>query len=170
MIAPLVNERATSFFQASRGLRQGFSLSLLMYAIQASVLILKLKQARIDHELIGIRIVRGTKDINQAEFVDNTILLGGTTQVIARRFKTELDVVYQASGSKLNLRKIKSYSWNINPREMYGISCILGIEGETIWDSFRYLGVPIFNGKSKASNQNLLIEKIKKKIHSWGTI
>ena len=36
-IAPLVNGRATPFFQASRGLRQGCSLSPLLYAIQASV-------------------------------------------------------------------------------------------------------------------------------------
>ena len=37
-IAPLVNGRLANFFQASRGLRQGFPLSPLLYVIQASVL------------------------------------------------------------------------------------------------------------------------------------
>ena len=47
-IAPLVNGRAAPFFQASRGLRQGCSLSPLLYAIQASVLIFQLEYARQD--------------------------------------------------------------------------------------------------------------------------
>ena len=37
-IAPLVNGQSTNYFQASRGLRQGCPLYLLLYAIQASVL------------------------------------------------------------------------------------------------------------------------------------
>jgi hypothetical protein len=36
-IAPLLNGRATKFFKATRGLRKGYPLSLLLYAIQASV-------------------------------------------------------------------------------------------------------------------------------------
>jgi hypothetical protein len=41
-IAPLVNDQETKFFQASRGVRQGCPISLLLYAIQASVLIFQL--------------------------------------------------------------------------------------------------------------------------------
>ena len=37
-ISPLVNGQAANLFQASRGLRQGFLLSPLLYVIQASVL------------------------------------------------------------------------------------------------------------------------------------
>ena len=37
-IAPLVNGRPTSFFKASRGLRQGCPLCPLLYTIQASML------------------------------------------------------------------------------------------------------------------------------------
>jgi hypothetical protein len=45
-IAPMVNGRVTSFFKASRGLRQGCPLSSLLYAIQASVLSYQLENAR----------------------------------------------------------------------------------------------------------------------------
>ena len=65
-IAPLVNERASPFFQATRGLRQGMPLSPLLYAIQASVLSFQLEKARNDQDLSGIRMARGAKDINQA--------------------------------------------------------------------------------------------------------
>ena len=76
-------------------------------------------------------MARGTKDINHAQFVDDTIMLGGAGHHIARRFKNELDNYCQDSGSKLKLRKSLIYSWNINPREMIEILRILGIEGVT---------------------------------------
>ena len=86
-IAPLVNGRVASFFQASHGLRHGCPLSPLLYAIQASIFSLQLEKARRDQDLIGIRMAQGTKDINHAQFGDDTILLGGASQLIARRFK-----------------------------------------------------------------------------------
>ena len=115
-------------------------------------------------------MAHGTKDINHAQFAYDTILLGGTSHLIAIRFKSELDSYCQASDNKLNLRKSLIYSWNINPREMSGISHILGIEGVTIWDSFKYLGVPIFKSKLKTSDWSPLIEKFKKKILTWGAV
>jgi len=104
-IAPLINGRAGPFFKASRGLRQGCPLSPLLYAIQASVLSLQLEYARQDQELSGIRMARGTKDINHALFADDTILLGGASRIIARRFKLEMNRYCNASGSKINLGK-----------------------------------------------------------------
>ena len=95
--------------------------------------------------------------------------MGGSSQIIARRFKIEMNHYCLASGSKINLRKSQIYGWNLNPREMSNISRILNMDGDVSWDSFKYLGVPIFNQKSKCSNWNPIVEKIKKKIIGWGT-
>ena len=130
-IAPLVNERAAPFFQASRSLRQGCPLSPLLYAIQASALSFQLEAVRLDQELLEIRMARGTKDINHAQFADDTILLGGASQIIARRFKKEMNRYCQASGSKINYRKSKIYGWNINPREMLDITRAINMDGAT---------------------------------------
>ena len=46
---------------------------------------------------------------------------------------------------------------------MYEISHILGIEGITIWEYFKYPCVPIFKRKPKALDWIPLIEKFKKK-------
>ena len=112
---------------------------------------------------------RGTKDINHAQFMDDTILLGGASLIIAHRFKLELTRYCQASGSKINLRKSQIFGWNINPREMLDISWVLDMDGVVSWDSFNYLGVPIFKLKPMSSAWNPIVDKIKKKITGWGT-
>ena len=168
-IAPLVNGRAGPFFQATRGLRQGCPLSPLLYAIQASVLSFQLEVARHDQDLPGIRMARGSKDINHAQFADDTRLLGGSSQTISCRFKNEINRYCLASGSKLNLRKSQIYGWNINPRDMLDISRVLNMDGTVSWESFTYLRVPIFKNKSKSSAWSPIVDKIKKKIIGWGT-
>jgi hypothetical protein len=130
-IAPLVNGRATNLFQASRGIRQGFSLSPLLYAIQDSTLSFQLEHCYSQQELMGIQISRGVKDINHAQFVDDTLLLGGASTIIAHKFKQQLDLYKEASRSQINCRKSKNFGWNCKPREMVEISRILDMEGET---------------------------------------
>ena len=115
-------------------------------------------------------MARGTKDINHAQFADDTILLGGASPIIACRFKLELNRYFQASGSKLNLSKSQIYGWNINPREMVSISRALNMVGIVSWDSFTYLGVPIFKLKTTCSAWSPIVDKIKKKITGWGPI
>ena len=115
-------------------------------------------------------MARGTKDINHAQFTDDTIFLGGASQIIAHCFKNEMNRYYHASGSKINLRKSQIYGWNINPREMLDITRILNMDGVVTWESFNYLGIPIFKSKPKSSAWNPIVEKIKRKIKGWGSI
>ena len=102
--------------------------------------------------------------------MDDTMLLGGSSQIIARRFKNEMNYYYQASGSKINYRKSKIYGWNINPREMLEITQALNMDGAATWESFNYLGVPIFKSNPKSSSWSPIVEKIKRKIMGWGAI
>ena len=55
---------------------------------------------------MGLRIARGVRDINHAQFVDDSLLLGRASPTIARKFKVELDYYCRLSESKLNHRKI----------------------------------------------------------------
>ena len=116
-IAPLVNGQPTDFFQASRGLRQGFPLSPLLYAIQAFVLSFQLNHSQQRSLLPGIRMAENVKEINHAQFADDTLLLGGASLHIARQFKQELETYKQISGSKINFQKSKIYGWNCSVRD-----------------------------------------------------
>ena len=118
---------------------------------------------------MGLCISRGVKDINHAQFTDDTILLGGASTHSARNFKTELDIYQEASGSKINYVKSQIFRWNCNPREMLDISRILGIEGKTHWEAFKYLGIPIFKASPKSTNWLPIVDKIKARVNSWGT-
>ena len=97
-------------------------------------------------------MVRGVKDINHAQFADDTLLLGGASPNIVRRFKHDLDLYQEASGSKINYNKSQVYGWNCTPIEMQEISRILAIEGRTQWTDFKYLGLPIFRSTPKATS------------------
>jgi hypothetical protein len=167
-IAPMVNGRVTNFFQASRGLRQGCPLSPLLYAIQASVLSYQLEHSKAQNNLQGLKIAHGVKEINHAQFADDTLLLGGASPLVARKFKEELDAYATVSGSEINQAKSKIYGWNITPKDMLGISRVLGMEGHTNWEAFTYLGIPISRTTPRASQWNHLIDKLKKRISSWG--
>jgi exonuclease III len=141
-IAPMVNGRVTKFFQASRGLRQGCPLSPLLYAIQASVLSYQLWNSQAQGILQGLRIAQGVKDMNHAQFADDTLLLGGASSIIAKQFKEELEAYTTVSGSEISKAKCKIYGWNITPNEMLGIARVLGMEGHTTWDFVHLPGNP----------------------------
>jgi len=166
-IAPLVNGRPTNFFQASRGLRQGCPLSPLLYAIQASVLSFQLNFCHDLYSLRGLEMAKNVREINHAQFADDTLLLGGANIHTAAHFKSELDLYKEISGSKINFHKSKIYSWNSNIRELREIANILGMESTADWDSFTYLGIPICKKNIKSAKWEAIIEKIKNKIQSW---
>jgi hypothetical protein len=131
----MVNGRVTKLFQASRGLRQGCPLSPLLYAIQASVLSYQLGNSQAQSTLQGLRIEPGMKDINHAQFADDTLLLGGASSIIAKQFKEELEAYTSVSISEISKANCKIYGCNITPNEMLEIARVLGMESHTNWES-----------------------------------
>ena len=53
---------------------------------------------------------------------------------------------------------------------MLEITRVLDMDGAVNWDSFNYLGVPIFKSKSKTSPWLPIVEKVKKKVMGWGAV
>ena len=121
-------------------------------------------------ELKGLKIARGVRSTNHVQFADDTILLGGASTVITERFKKVLSTFLKALDGKINTDKSKYYGWNCLPGNMARISRILGFDGITDWDYFRYLGIPIFKGKKKKADWLGLIDKILKKKSTLGEL
>jgi hypothetical protein len=68
---------------------------------------------RMEH-LARLTIIRGIKEKNHSQFVDDTLLLGVASSIIERRFKTILDQFLSASGGKINTLKSQIYGQNLS--------------------------------------------------------
>jgi hypothetical protein len=167
-IAPLVNGRPTSFFKSSRGLRQGCPLSPLLYIIMVETLGRQLEKDRTSKAIPGIKITRGTKRINHSQFVDDTLLIGGASIIMAKRFKTALENFTQASGALINNAKSNVYAWNTPIRTARLIASIFCFPLIEKWQSFRYLGIPICLKSLPNSAWNQILDKLKNKLEHWG--
>eukprot|EP00253_Pinus_taeda_P013290 PITA_13290 len=166
--APLINGRPCNAFKSSRGLRQGCPLSPFLYIIMAETLSLHLENKRKSKEITGVDIVRGTKGINHSLFADDTLLIGGASSLMARRFKNILDLFLQASGGKLNNKKCMVYTWNVPRYIAQRISMIMEIPAQSNWSHFTYLGLPLAKEAIKTEVWVKLIEKLRGKLQSWG--
>eukprot|EP00253_Pinus_taeda_P010548 PITA_10548 len=166
--APLINGRPGNSFKSTRGLRQGCPLSPFLFIIMAETLSIHLEDLRCKREIVGVSIERGLKEINHSLFANDTLLIGGASSLMARRFKKVLDAFLQASGGKLNNRKCKIYTWNVPLKIQQSISLIFDIPLQKNWNSFSYLGLPLAKDHIKAGVWTKHIEKMRGLLQSWG--
>jgi hypothetical protein len=120
------------------------------------------------HSLIGLSISPRVEIINHAQFADDTLLLGQANLSTARALKKELDEYTEILGSEISLRKSKIYGWNFPPIEMIGISRVLEMEGDSTWESIKYLGILLVKANPRSNLWLPLLEKIKARILAWG--
>ena len=77
-------------------------------------------------ELKRLKISRGVKDANHAQFIDDTILLRGASVTIAERFRGSLSIFLKASDGKVIALKNKIYGWNIGVVNIHNTALIMG--------------------------------------------
>jgi hypothetical protein len=69
----------------------------------------KLEHERRMERLLGFNFEHGIKEINHSQFVDDTLLMGATSTIIAKKFKRTLDTFLRGSRGKVNNHKSKLY-------------------------------------------------------------
>jgi len=98
----LVNGTPSQPFKASKGIRQGDSLSPLIFILMMEGLGRMLTTARDNNEIIGIQLHRGSEARTHQQFVDDTMLMGYASIQEACSFRSRLDMFLEASGLEIN--------------------------------------------------------------------
>lgn len=73
-------------------------------------------------------MAHNVKDINHAQFSDDTLLLGGASINSARTFKKELDIYREVSSNKINYLKSTIYGWNCSIKYLTDIARLSEME------------------------------------------
>jgi len=120
--------------------------------------------------IFGIKFGNGAKNINHSQFVDDTLLIGGASTTIARRFKSLLDKFMEYSRGLINQQKSCIYGWNASNQVIHNIANIFGVSCNLDWTHFSYLGMPVSLGPLKAGTKDSIIDKMKRNVQQWGSM
>jgi hypothetical protein len=82
----------------------------MLYVLMEESLNRILEHERRTGSIPGLKIARGVRRINHSQFVDDTLLLGGSSQIMASRFKLVLDQYGEVSGGIINKKKSQIYA------------------------------------------------------------
>ena len=162
----LLNGSPYGFFTPERGLRQGDPLSPFLFILGSKVLSRLLIRQESHGFLSGIRIARTCAPISHLFFADDIILFAKATSVEAEVLKSVVDQYCKWSGQALNPAKCSIHFSKNSPSSV--IQSICGIfHFKKASNSSKYLGLPLFFGKSKSAAFKDILEKVSGKIEGW---
>jgi hypothetical protein len=116
--------------------------------------------------LKGIKINRNCSPISHLLFADDLILFAKATSSEANILRLVLDHYCSWSGQAINVLKSSiNFSKNTAPTAIASISSILPYKRTS--NSSKYLGLPLFFGKSKMGAFKDILAKVSEKIEGW---
>ncbi|KAG7579308.1 Reverse transcriptase domain [Arabidopsis thaliana x Arabidopsis arenosa] len=159
-----VNGELAGFFQSSRGLRQGCSLSPYLFVICMDVLSRMLDKAAAARQF-GYHPKCKTLGLTHLSFADDIMVLSDGKVRSIEGIVTVFDEFAKKSGLRISMEKSTIY-----------MAGQLNTTHQEIQDQFhfevgslpvRYLGLPLLTKRLTATDFSPLIEQIKRKISSW---
>jgi len=147
-----VNRELTTEFSLERGLRQGDRISPYLFLLCAEGFSALLRREEEEGRLHGIRICRGAPSVSHLLFADDSLILCKTDATEAQRLKQVLQIYEEGSGQLINADKS-------------AVMEALSIQSETMNE--RYLGLPVFVGRSRSNVFSYLKDRIWQRIQGW---
>ena len=162
----LVNGTPSKFFKASRGIRQGCSLSPLLFILVIEGLGLLIADAR-DHGLIRGINISPLLALTHLLFVDDVILLGSGALSEWMAFDVILSTFCKASGMYISLEKSCFLYNNLDVDVGTDIAQLLPYKMDPITSGFKYLGYQLKPLGYKSNDWLWLIQKFECRILHW---
>ena len=135
----LVNGNPTSFFSASRGLRQGCPLSPLLFLLIAEGLSRLIKELADKGDIVGLEAAAGIF-ITHLLFVDDILLFGGGSIPEWRAIKGVLDIFCGATGMCISQEKSQFYEAGWDEVDIGMIQQLFSYDILPLQGGFKYLG------------------------------
>lgn len=151
----LVNGFFTEPFQIFKSVRQGCSLSPLLYVLCMEPLAIKVRQ---DPHISGLRIPGSSEEVRIIQYADDTNLVVTTIASIRKVFLL-WELYGLASGSSLNKDKCWGLwlgGWKNNPEKAYGLNWVS--------DSKKIFGIYLGNSDVVTQNWEQVLSKFSRSI------
>lgn len=164
----LVNRSPDVLIKPSRGIRQGDPLSLYLFLIITEGLSNWIRQAVVQRELKGIRISNPGPMVTNLLFADDSMLFCKVEINQVQCIKRIISQYEAYSKQKINMEKFAIFfSKNTNEDCKKAICEILN--GVTVQEHSKYLGLPLVLGRSKKSVFDFIRERVVKKMKNSKT-
>ena len=161
-----VNGDLTESFVPERGLRQGDPLSPYLFQLCAEGFSSLLKKAEDDGSIKGVTICHNAPSVSHLLFADDSLIVFRANGEDAQQLQSLLQVYEQCSGQKINKDKTAvMFSANVREEDKQEVMNALNIPRETANE--RYLGLPVFIGKSRRKAFEFLKDRIWKRMQGW---
>ena len=161
-----VNESLTDVILPERGLRQGDPLSPYLFLICAEGFSALLNNAEENGRLQGIKICPNAPSFNHLLFADDSMVLLKSTEQCAQHLQEILNLYENCSGQTINFDKSAVMFSHNTPRECR-TRVLRALNITSIAWSEKYLGLPVYVGRSRAKTFEYLKERIWKRIQGW---
>lgn len=161
-----VNGELSESFSPERGLRQGDPLSPYLFLLCAEGFSALLSKTEEEGRLHGIRICQGAPSVSHLLFADDSLILCRANGGEAQQLQTILQIYEECSGQVINKDKSAvMFSPNTSSLEKRAVMAALNMQRETTNE--RYLGLPVFVGRSRTKIFSYLKERIWQCIQGW---
>ncbi|XP_057453066.1 uncharacterized protein LOC130744922 [Lotus japonicus] len=165
-LAVLVNGSPSDFFNIQKGLRQGDSLSPLLFNIVANGMSCMLNQLLEGDAPCGVELVPGFR-INHLQFADDSLLFSNCDEFQFQTLSMAIEAYLYSSGLKVNFNKSAVYGVNAHPSLVQQAASWWNFKIGTL--PFIYLGSPLGGNPRRLSFWNPVLENMTAKLGLWSS-
>ena len=162
----LINGAASPFFHSERGIRQGCSLSPLLFLLVVEGLSRALRDAKNHGSLKGIHISQALQ-ITHLLFVDDILIFCIGSMRDTNTLQDILELFSKATRMEINERKSTLTSHLLSAKENWPLNKVFPFSTSGIDEGLKYLGFCLKPNDYRKQDWNWLIEKLEKQLKQW---